>query len=164
MQTSLANSAIILQIKNANFLGYCFHMNTKIQRDFQIGISVPLTRCLYSPYKNQSKEFTLPKTPVFSLFYCEKLRFFSKAAITMNSTGDNTEMGKVILIILLFLYFAHRNSYFANGKLYMYTAQYTRRCLHQQETVVFFHLIPHVYFRLSKSYLELLNLLKNTLF
>ena len=78
----------------------------------------------------------------------------------MNSNADNTEMGKVILISLLFLYFAHRNSYFTNGKLYMYTTQYTRRCLHQQDTVVFFKLIPHAYFRLSKSYLELLNLLK----
>ena len=46
----------------------------------------------------------------------------------------------------------------------MYTAKYTRRCLHQQETVVFFHLIPLVYFRLSKSYLELLHLLKKLFF
>ena len=26
----------------------------------------------------------------------------------------------------------------------MYTTRYTRRCLHQQETVIFFHLTPDV--------------------
>ena len=30
-------------IKNANFSGYCFYMNTNIWVDFQICISVPLT-------------------------------------------------------------------------------------------------------------------------
>ena len=42
LQTSRANKLRIPRIKNAKFLGYCFYMNTNIQRDFQICISIPL--------------------------------------------------------------------------------------------------------------------------
>ena len=43
VQTSLVNNSRILRIDNAKFSEYCFHMNTNIQGDFQICISVPLT-------------------------------------------------------------------------------------------------------------------------
>ena len=42
LQTSRADNSRILRFTNAKFLGYCFYMNTKIQVDFQICISVPL--------------------------------------------------------------------------------------------------------------------------
>ena len=42
LQTSLANNSRIFRIKNAKFSGYCFYINTNVQRDFQICISVPL--------------------------------------------------------------------------------------------------------------------------
>ena len=42
LQTSRANNSRILMIKNANFSGYCFYMNTNVWVDFQICISVPL--------------------------------------------------------------------------------------------------------------------------
>ena len=37
-----ANDSRIIRIKNAKFLGYYFHTNTNVLRDFQICISVPL--------------------------------------------------------------------------------------------------------------------------
>ena len=37
------NNVRIVRIKKAKFLGYCFYMNTNIQGDFQICISVPST-------------------------------------------------------------------------------------------------------------------------
>ena len=37
-----ANNSTIPRIKNAKFSGHCFYMNTNIQEDFQICISVPL--------------------------------------------------------------------------------------------------------------------------
>ena len=40
---SWANNSRILKIRNAKFLGHCFYMNTNIQGDFQIRISLPLT-------------------------------------------------------------------------------------------------------------------------
>ena len=43
LQTSPENNSRILLIKNAKFSRFCFYMNTKIQRDFQICISVPLS-------------------------------------------------------------------------------------------------------------------------
>ena len=42
MQTSRVNNSRILRIKNAKFSEYCFYMNTNIQGDFQICISLPL--------------------------------------------------------------------------------------------------------------------------
>ena len=41
-EISRANNSKIVRIKNVNFSGYCFYMNTNIQGDFQIFISVPL--------------------------------------------------------------------------------------------------------------------------
>ena len=41
LQTLRANYSRSRRIKNAKFLGYCFYMNTNIQVDFQICISVP---------------------------------------------------------------------------------------------------------------------------
>ena len=43
-QTSRANNSRILRIKNAKLSGYCFCMNTNMQGDFQICISVPLKK------------------------------------------------------------------------------------------------------------------------
>ena len=40
---SPANGSIILRIKNAKLSGYCFYMNTNLEGDFQICISVPLS-------------------------------------------------------------------------------------------------------------------------
>ena len=40
--TSGANNSRIRRIKNVKISGYCFYMNTNIQRDIQIYISVPL--------------------------------------------------------------------------------------------------------------------------
>ena len=42
LQTSRANNSRIFRINKAKISGYCFYMNTGIQRDFQICISVPL--------------------------------------------------------------------------------------------------------------------------
>ena len=42
IKTSRVNNSRILKIKNAKFSCYYFYMNTGIQRDFQICISVPL--------------------------------------------------------------------------------------------------------------------------
>ena len=42
LQTARAKNSIILKFKEAKFSGYCFHMNTNIQVDFQIYISVPM--------------------------------------------------------------------------------------------------------------------------
>ena len=41
--TSWVNNSNILKTKSAKFSGYCFYLNTNIQRDFQICISVPLS-------------------------------------------------------------------------------------------------------------------------
>ena len=43
LQTLLAHKLRILWIKNAKFSGYCFYMNTSVQGDFQICISIPLS-------------------------------------------------------------------------------------------------------------------------
>ena len=43
LQILRANNSIILSIQNAKFSGY-FYMNTDIWRDFQICISVPLSK------------------------------------------------------------------------------------------------------------------------
>ena len=53
LQSSRANNSRIIRIKNAQFAGYCFYMNTNILRDFQIYISVPLMVGLFS-CQNQS--------------------------------------------------------------------------------------------------------------
>ena len=50
MQTSRGNNLKALGIKNAKFSEYCFYMNTNMQRDFQIYISVPLKCKIF--YKN----------------------------------------------------------------------------------------------------------------
>ena len=42
-------------IKNAKLLGYCFYMNTNIQGDFQIGISVSLRSSIRSPVLQRHK-------------------------------------------------------------------------------------------------------------
>ena len=110
---------------------------------------------IFTKWETRHKEFILCKAPFSQkvkdslfwttlYFWYRRLRVFSSATGTMTSSAGNIEMAKVILISLWFLYCAHRNSYFTNGKLYMYTTRYTRRCLHQQEAVIFFHLIPGV--------------------
>ena len=42
LHTLRVNNSIILRIQNAKCSEYCFYMNTNIERDFQICISVPL--------------------------------------------------------------------------------------------------------------------------
>ena len=42
LRTSRVNNSRTLRLKNAKFSGYCFYMNTNIQGDSPIGISVPL--------------------------------------------------------------------------------------------------------------------------
>ena len=44
MQTFRLNNCRILRIKNAKFLEYYFYMNTNIQGDFQICISIPFSQ------------------------------------------------------------------------------------------------------------------------
>ena len=44
LQTSRAVNTRILRIRNMEFSGYCFYMNTIIQRDFQICISILFRR------------------------------------------------------------------------------------------------------------------------
>ena len=44
LQNSRVNNSRILRIKNAKFSGKYYYMNTKIQGDFQICISVPLRK------------------------------------------------------------------------------------------------------------------------
>ena len=59
LQTSRVNNSRILTIKNAKFSEYYFHMNTSIQGDFQICISVPLRQLVGFRYgKNiQNSDF-----------------------------------------------------------------------------------------------------------
>ena len=47
----------IVRIKIAKFSGYCFYMNTNIQGDFQIYISVPfsLKSNVYFPQRSRAK-------------------------------------------------------------------------------------------------------------
>ena len=45
-KTSRANNSRISRIKNANFSGYCFHMNTDQWADFQICISALLSELI----------------------------------------------------------------------------------------------------------------------
>ena len=40
LQTSRANNSRIVRIRNAKFSGYCFYINTKIQRDFCISVPI----------------------------------------------------------------------------------------------------------------------------
>ena len=47
LQTSRINNSRILKIRNAKFAGCCFYMNTNIERDFQIYVSV----CIYIFFK-----------------------------------------------------------------------------------------------------------------
>ena len=42
LRNLLTSRVIILRIKNPKFSGYCFYVNTNIQWDFQICVSVPL--------------------------------------------------------------------------------------------------------------------------
>ena len=44
------NNSRILKIKNTKFSGYCFNMNTRIQRDFKICINVPLILGIILPH------------------------------------------------------------------------------------------------------------------
>ena len=46
VQTLRVNNSKILRIQNAKFSGYCFYMNTKKWRDFQICTSVHLRRAV----------------------------------------------------------------------------------------------------------------------
>ena len=96
-------------------------------------------RCLKPFFPKRRRVFVL----IIALFCYKRLLFFSRDTCIITSNADNIEMVKVILISLWFLYCAHRNGYFANEKLCMYTSRYTK-CLHQQKTVIFFHLIPGV--------------------
>ena len=48
LQTSRANNPRIFSINNAKISGYGSYMNTNIEEDFQICISVPL-KCRYFP-------------------------------------------------------------------------------------------------------------------
>ena len=56
VETLRVNNWKTLRIKDAEFSGYYFYMNTKMQGDFQICISVPLR----SQSKGTSRQFLLP--------------------------------------------------------------------------------------------------------
>ena len=47
------NNSRILTIKNANFSGLFFYMNLNIQEDFQICISVPLSKSFFNSNKDK---------------------------------------------------------------------------------------------------------------
>ena len=68
LETSRVNNSRILRIKNAKFSGHCFYMNTKIQGDFQICISVPLT---------------------FNFYDREGLNFLTRLRLGLNLLGDH---------------------------------------------------------------------------
>ena len=46
LQISRANNSRVLRIKNSKFWEYCFYLNTNIQGDYQICISVPKAYCI----------------------------------------------------------------------------------------------------------------------
>ena len=54
MQTVREYNSRIPRIKNVKFSGYYFYLNTNIQGDFQICISVPLTLALESNINKKS--------------------------------------------------------------------------------------------------------------
>ena len=83
LQISRANNSQILRIENAKFSGYCFYMNTNIQGDFKICISVPLILELnlinlqLSSWKNQ-----LPRHSYFPELF---LLLFTTSTVELTS-------------------------------------------------------------------------------
>ena len=134
---------------------------------------------IFTKWETRHKEFILCKAPFSQkvkdslfwttlYFWYRRLRVFSSATGTMTSSAGNIEMAKVILISLWFLYCAHRNSHFTNGKLYMYTHD-TQEDASTSRKLSFSFILSQVskkrcYFWLSESYLELSNLFKETHF
>ena len=51
-----ANNSRILWIKNVKFSGYCFYMNTNIQTNLQICISVPLINVFQSSFDDSKRK------------------------------------------------------------------------------------------------------------
>ena len=56
LQTLRAINSRILRIKNAKFSGHCFYMNTNIQTNFQICISLPLINAFQSSLDNSKRK------------------------------------------------------------------------------------------------------------
>ena len=71
LRTSWGNSSRILGIKNTKFSGYCFHMKTNIQRDFQICITLPLIS-IHNANKNLFWSFFQDNVRVILLLNYEK--------------------------------------------------------------------------------------------
>ena len=68
LQTSLVNNSTIIRIKNAKFSRYRFYINTNIQGDFQICISVPLNKYTYKMLPLKIEMFS----PNFSVIVVNK--------------------------------------------------------------------------------------------
>ena len=95
---SRANNSRILRIKNAKFSEYCFYMNTNIQGDFQICISVPLNfrrgnneQTLISRSSQEEAIFTVPQSSTqgfvqFNIFLAKTLILL--VTLTNNSGDD----------------------------------------------------------------------------
>ena len=79
-------------IENAKFSEYCFYINTNVQRDFQICISVPLTRLLlgYLNTRNTSKTNT---------DYVKSVRIRSWSGLDFPTFGLNTKRQGLFLRI-----------------------------------------------------------------
>ena len=66
LQASRVNNSRILRIKIAKFSGYCFYVNTNIQIDFQICISLPL-RAFIKRFEAPQKSMKIESKLIFSL-------------------------------------------------------------------------------------------------
>ena len=71
LRTSRGNNSRILGIKNTKFSGSCFNMNTNIQRDFQICITLPLIS-IHNANKNLFWSFFQDNVRVILLLNYEK--------------------------------------------------------------------------------------------
>ena len=73
LQISRADNSRILRIENAEFSEYCFYMNTNIQGDFQVSISVPLR-----PLDSIAEELHCGYSTGFEMQLCPKTYYNSK--------------------------------------------------------------------------------------
>ena len=94
----MKNNSRILKIKNVKFSGYCFYMDTCIERDFKICISVPLNedRLFTSSFHNN--QFGKLKTKIKNS-KSKKLKYRkSRTIFVLNYNDVNTWNKKNYLI------------------------------------------------------------------
>ena len=121
LQASRTNNSRILQIKNAKFLGYCFHVNTNIQGDFQICISVPLNIHL----KNESNKINIcfiDNSNINSRYNCYK------RGIHLNKSRTNNLIENFLFVLGKFSY-SHKIQVSMNSNIFSEISNSNRKKL-----------------------------------